>query len=187
MRHLFFVGLLAMAMPASAQVSKASQASCHLEGPELIAAFTEYMKATPSKDEMAALLNKANQKVSDFEKIVTTLSVSLDQAASGTVKQNLDGAANAHTVIATLTTKGISNQGLVGLLSILDDLSRSASRDSLSLLVNTGATSDTVTAVTALSSAGNALYDISELVFHATFRAIGASDGLISQLVDLIK
>ena len=178
------VSLLLIAASASAQTPPAT---LHLEGPQVVAAFSDFMKNSPSKEEVSALLNKADQKVSEFESIVNTLKPNLEKAHPGAAKDILVGAANAHKLISGMQTKGPSARGLVGVLSVLDDLSRSASRESVLLLVDGGVSPSVVTEVTALSSAGNALYDISELVFHATFRAVGAADDLISQLMNLLK
>lgn len=188
MRHLILLSLLSVSASAFAQVPRTSvPATCVLDRTEALAAFSSFMKASPSKEEVSALLKKADEKIADFEKIVKTLRPNLEKASPGTVKQNIDAATNGHELISGLLPKGPDAQGLVGVLSILDDLSRSASRESVLLLIDGGVTPNVLTGVTALSSAGNALYDISELVFHTTFRAVGANEALISTLVDVMK
>jgi hypothetical protein len=47
MRAILLVSLLAATAPAFAQVSRTTAGGCHLEGPEVIAAFSNYITATP--------------------------------------------------------------------------------------------------------------------------------------------
>jgi hypothetical protein len=146
----------------------------------------------PSNAEIGELLSKADQKVTNFEEAVKQAKPHLDKINSRLSSNYLDAAATAHHLIDGTQKNGTSAYRLVGLLATLDDVSLDAANASVLLLRNDeeqlakgkqpGVAA--VSSVVALSSAGTAVNDISELLMHATLRFIGAEEQLLGQLLD---
>lgn len=184
------LSLAVLLIMASSIVSRAGQAAaqaCPIDVPQVASAFTNLLKDMPQKDEIVPLLTKADEKISDFERIVNAMKANLNKANPGVITKLSEGANRGHQLIAGQLANGHNIVGLLGVLSVLDDLSRSASRESVLLLLDGGITQTVATQVTFLSSAGNALYDISELVFHTTFRAVNANETFALRIADALK
>jgi hypothetical protein len=88
-----------------------------------MAALTEAREGMPSKEEIAEVLAKADEKVSSFEAAIKAAKPRLDQLNPDYAKNDLEGAATAHELIAKTLKNGASAYALVGILITLDDLS----------------------------------------------------------------
>lgn len=145
----------------------------------------------PSNAEIGELLSKADQKVTGFEEAVKLAKPHLDKINSRLSSKYLDASDTAHKFIAITQKDGTSAYRLVGLLATLDDLSLDAANASVLLLRDDeeqvakgkqpGAAA--LGSVVALSSAGTAVNDISELLMHATLRFIAAEEQVLNNLL----
>jgi hypothetical protein len=88
----------------------------------------------PSNEEISELIAKADEKVSSFEAAVKNAKPYLDKINPKLVKNYLDGASAAHTIIQSMKKNGPSAYGLVSLLATLDDLALDAATGSVQLL-----------------------------------------------------
>src|SRR5689334_12728510 len=165
--RLLTVSLFLVLLPISARGQAVTQ-TCPVDAEVFITAFSSLVDDLPAKKETEPLLNKANEKISDFERALRTFRVDLETADPGTTQKLLDASASGHEILAKMLADGYTTIGLFAIMATLDDLSRDASREALSLLVTGGRTEATMAEVSALVSAGTALHDISELIFHTT-------------------
>jgi len=140
-----------------------------------------------SKEELSELLAKADEKVSTFELAVRNARPLLDKINTKYATNYLDAASTAHTLIQATNEKGASAYRLVGILATMDDLSLDAANGSVFLLgaddeaVRQGKPPDmdAMSSVIALTTAGTACNDISELIFHATMRFVDVEEKLL--------
>ena len=144
--------------------------------------------SVPSKDEIFELLDKANQKITDFEDAIKAVKPSLDKADKHMSTNDLDAAATAHDLIRKIKANGPSAYGLVGLMATIDDLSLDAATASVQLLLQPHADPDQPTPsqlnqVMLLLAAKNSCRDISELIFHATMRYIHGEEEVLTTLL----
>ncbi len=145
----------------------------------------------PSDEEISELLAKADEKVSTFEKAVTSAKPHLDKFDTNQATNYLNAASTAHQLIQATKKNGPSAYRLIGVLATLDDLSVDAANGSAYLLaadeqqVLKGNAPDMHTqgAVIALITAGTACNDISELIFHATMRFVDAEEQILGQFL----
>jgi hypothetical protein len=161
--------------------------------PQFFLAQTKEQRHTlPSSAEILELANKADEKVHGFEMVLQEVAPELDK---DTVQTDQDAAKMAHTIIAMIRNKGASTYSIVGLLSILDDLTLDASRASRIVLfsytknlVNGNQPSNVIlTKVIALTDAETSLHDISDLWLHMALRYVAATDDLMEQLFEKLK
>ena len=144
----------------------------------------------PSDPEVSEHLDKATQKVAEFRKAVNLAKPFLDQSDPQLAKNYLDAAATADLIIGTMKKSGFSAYGLTSLLSTLDDLSLDGAVGSVYLLRNDAEKLSRgeqpgvgmLTGVVSLTTAGNACYDISELIMHATLRYIAAEEKILAAI-----
>jgi hypothetical protein len=145
--------------------------------------LSKLQASMPSNEELSELLAKADEKVSTFEQAVRNAKPHLDKIDTKYARNYLDAASTAHTLIQA-TKNGPSGYRLVGVLATMDDLSLDAANGSVFLLgANAPSDMDAMSAVIALTSAGTACNDISELIFHATMRFVNAEENLLELLL----
>ena len=174
MKLLFAVLVLAVASAAQAAPASSQQISM------------------PSNAEIGELLSKADQKVTGFEEAVKLAKPHLDKMNSRLSSNYLDAAATAHKLIESTQKNGPSAYRLVGLLATLDDLSLDAANASVLLLKDDAEqlaegkkpVAALSGSVVALSSAGTAVNDISELLMHATLRLVETEEQVLNKLLD---
>lgn len=146
----------------------------------------------PSNQEISELLSKAEEKVAGFEQAMKVVKPALDRIDSGLMSKALEGASSVHGIISAVQKNGPTGYGLVLLVTSLDDLNSNASKGALLLVstdrdrVVTGGRPDNNVPgyVVALTSAGNACNDISELIMHATLRYLSVEEAVLGQLLD---
>jgi hypothetical protein len=149
-------------------------------------AFGQPGTSAPSKDEILELMNKADEKVSGFEKAVKSVQPSLDKIDPNLSATYLNAASAARTIIRAIQKNGPSAYGLVSLVTTLDDLSLDAATASIQLMLlrdqsgQTGARG--LDFLVPLMTAKNECYDISELIMHATLRYIHVQEDLLEEL-----
>jgi hypothetical protein len=149
-------------------------------------------QSMPSKEEISELLNKATEKVAVFEKAVQVAKPYLDQTNPKLASNYSDAASTAHKLIQATLSNGPTAYRLVGILATLDDLNADAANGSVQILAKReertaqGHKSDAgdIAAVTALTSAGTGVADVSELLMHATLRFVNAEEELLGKLLD---
>ena len=88
----------------------------------------------PSDEEISELLAKADEKVSTFEKAVTSAKPHLDKFDTNQATNYLNAASTAHQLIQATKKNGPSAYRLIGVLATLDDLSVDAANGSAYLL-----------------------------------------------------
>jgi len=148
------------------------------------------MADIPSEAEVGELTAKAAEKVETFQKTLDAIRPFLDKADPSAYKKDENAVEAARSILAALKKNGRSAYGLVSLLTTLDDLDLDATQDSQAILIfGTRAMSDgrqppdgMTTAVLMLTSAASSLYDISELVMHATLRFVGGEEAVLAQV-----
>jgi hypothetical protein len=138
----------------------------------------------PSKEEITELVQKADEKVTNFE----AANESAKTLVSDSVFQKgREAASTAHTIISAVKKNGPSAYALVGLIVTLDDVSLNAangaqgiSRRAMADAVSGKTVSlNALAAADALNVAQSSLTDISELITHATLRLIKAEETVI--------
>jgi|SRR5579862_4640012 len=148
--------------------------------------FGQTGTSLPSTDEILELLNKADQKVSGFEKAIKSVKADLDKVDPTLSKMYSDAASAAHTAIVAIRKNGPTAYGLTALVTTLDDLSLDAATASVQLFLlrnqsgQTGASG--LDFLIPLMTSKNECYDISELIMHATLRFISAEEDLLQKL-----
>ena len=138
----------------------------------------------PSGAELSELVSKADQKISGFESAVKSAKPHLDKIDSKLFVNYSDAASTAHVLVQTLQKNGSSAEGLVLLLTTLDDLSLNAATANTQLLNMDEASvangqkpnSAVLQTIVSLNAAGTACSDIAELIMHATVRLIHAEE-----------
>jgi len=146
--------------------------------------------AMPSEAEIGELAAKASEKVEAFQKTLDSVKPFLDKADSSAYAKDKNAVEGARTILAALKKNGRSAYILVSLLATLDDLNLDATQDSTAILLyGAHAMADgkrppdgMTTAVLMLTSTGSALYDISELVMHATLRFVNAEETVLADV-----
>ena len=142
----------------------------------------------PSSAEFLELANKADEKVRAFQQALKSVEPYLDK---DTIKTDTQAANDAHTILAAIRKNGMSNYGLVSLLSTLDDLTLDAARASrmvlLTMAQRKGDSSSATADFMALTQAENGLYDISDLLLHAGLRFAAAEDDLMAEIAKHVK
>lgn len=144
----------------------------------------------PSEAEIGELTAKAAEKLEAFQKTLDSVKPFLDKADPSAYKKDSEAIDTGRAILAALKKNGRSAYGLVGLLTTLDDLDLDATQDSSAILIfGTRAMADgrnppdgMTTAVLMLTSAASSLYDISELVMHATLRFVSGEEAVLSQV-----
>lgn len=148
------------------------------------------MANMPSGAEIGELTAKAAEKLEAFQKTLDSVKPFLDKADPSAYKKDSTAIATGRTILAALKKNGRSAYGLVSLLTTLDDLNLDATQDATAILIfgtremaNGRQTPDGMTtAVLMLTSAASSLYDISELVMHATLRFVAAEEAVLAQV-----
>jgi len=144
----------------------------------------------PSEAEIGELTAKATEKVDIFKKTLDSVKPYLDKADPSAYAKDMEAAENANVILGILKKNGPTGYGLVGLLTVLDDLDLDATQDSTSILIY-GAKAMTEgkqppdgmsAAVLMLTSSASSFYDISELVMHATLRYIAGEEDILNQV-----
>jgi hypothetical protein len=140
----------------------------------------------PSKQEINDLVQKADEKVINFE----TANESAKTIMSDSVFQKgRETAATAHAIISAIQKNGPSAYALVGLIVTLDDLTLNASNGAQGIARRAMADAvagktvslNALAAADALNVVQSALTDISELISHATLRLIKAEETVIQK------
>jgi hypothetical protein len=150
---------------------------------------TEQLRTMPSSAEFLELVNKADEKIQEFQRSIKSAEPFLDRE---TLKTDYEAADNARTIVSAIRKNGMSNYALVGLLSSLDDLTLDASRATRVIIlgISQNQQQDTRTAtstVMTLMQSENSLYDISDLLLHAGLRFAGAEDDLWEKVAKSAK
>ena len=148
------------------------------------------MANMPSEAEVGELVAKAAEKVEAFQKTLDSAKPILDKADSSAYDKDENAIAGARSILAALKNNGRSAYALVGLLSTLDDLDLDATQDSRAIMflgfqamANNNKLPEGMTAmVIMLDSSATSLYDISELVMHATLRFVGGEEAVLAQV-----
>jgi hypothetical protein len=138
------------------------------------------------------LANKADENVQGFEKVLKASEPYLDKDK---FHIDEDAVAKTHGVIAAIRNNHVAMYSLVGLLSALDDLTLDASRASRLIILAIGqnafkdpaAKESATVAAMSLMNSENSLYDISDLLLHATLRYAAAEDDVLEQVLKKLK
>jgi hypothetical protein len=138
----------------------------------------------PSNDEVRELLNKAEEKVSGFEKAMKQVKPDLGPEESA---KDLNAASAARTIIQAIQKNGTTGYGLVSLLATLDDLGLDASAAAVLLLAKGKCRPEDMGSMLLLMKSKNELSDISELIMHATLRFIHIEEEILRKLMDAAK
>jgi hypothetical protein len=141
----------------------------------------------PSKEEISQLVQKANQRVTDFERVVQAAKPFLSEDR---FKSDTDAVTAAHRIIGGLNKNGLSAYALVALTIKLDDLVVSGDRSVQDILRDgwKGTISGKAANVSGLDSAvrlnvaGAAVNDITDLIGHATLRLINVEETALEKL-----
>jgi len=148
------------------------------------------MTNMPSESEVGELIAKAAEKVEAFQKTLDSIKPYLDKADPSAYAKDENAVATARSILAALKKNGRSAYALVSLLTTLDDLDLDATQDSQAILIfGTKAMADggqppdgMTTAALMLTSAASSLYDISELVMHATLRFVAGEEAVLAKV-----
>ena len=145
----------------------------------------------PSNEELAELLSNASQKITSFQEAVQGAKPYLDQQDPKLVSNYMDTAKTAEGTIKVGLKEGASAYRLVGLLSLLDDMTVDASNASFRLMQEDAkavgakrADIGVLAAILPLNGAQTGLNDISELILHATLRYVGTEEQALTKLLD---
>ena len=145
----------------------------------------------PSNEELAELLSKASQKITSFQEAVQGAKPFLDQQDPKLASNYMDTAKTAQEIIRVGQKEGASAYRLVGLLSLLDDMTVDAANASFRLMQEEvkaveakQANVNVVAAILPLNAAQTGLNDISELLLHATLRYVGSEEQALIKLLD---
>lgn len=146
----------------------------------------------PSNQEISELSSKAAEKVTAFTKAMTLAAPYLDE---GMTSNYLEGAKTTDLILAAIKNNGPSAYSLVSLLASLDDLDADASKAALTIMSRIAANSisgndqrsGAIFAVLELTDSSKSLYDISELIMHATLRYVQVEEGVLRKLTDNAK
>jgi hypothetical protein len=148
----------------------------------------------PSEAEIGELLDKASEFIANYQRAFTNAKPILSKAPSDFYDKKSDLPARANEVIASIKTNGSTAYRLVGLISMLDDMSLTASRASLQVAVlgikdssESKVNAHWQTDMVAVAQAGQSCYDISELLLHATLRYIAVEEAALRTLLDREK
>ncbi len=144
----------------------------------------------PSEAEVGELTAKAGEKVEAFQKTLEAVKTFLDKADPAAYSKDQNAVETARLILSSLKKNGRSAYGLVSLLTTLDDLDLDATQDTQAILIfGTKAMADgrhppdgMTTAVLMLTSAASSLYDISELVMHATLRFVAGEEAVLAKV-----
>jgi hypothetical protein len=146
------------------------------------------LRTMPSSAEFLELANKAEDKVQSYEQALRAVEHYLGK---DTIQSYSEAANNAHMIIATIRKNGMTNYGLVSLLSTLDDLTLDAARASRMVLLgmaqNKGDSSTATADFMTMMQAENGLYDISDLLLHAGLRFAAAEDDMMTAILKHTK
>jgi len=139
----------------------------------------------PSKEEITALLNKADTAVRAFDQALAGARPALDKQAPGLFQKYSQAAKTTEDVIQALQETSPSAYGLVGLITTLDDVTLNASRAATVILLGRG-TKDGKEAnrvVAELGSAQNGCYEASERITNAALRLIKLEEKVLMERV----
>jgi hypothetical protein len=150
---------------------------------------TESSASLPSPQEIAELVSKADERVSDFQNALDSLKPMLAKVDPETFRQDSDACEAARVAILAIKKNGPSAYALVDLISTLDDLSLDASRLTTRTLILAiqdlqadGRNQSTFEAnIMRITQAGQATYDISELLLHTTLRYIAVEESQLNK------
>ena len=153
------------------------------------------MADMPSEAEVGELTAKAAEKVETFQKTLDSIKPYLDKADPSAYGKDENAVAGARSILSAIKKNGRSAYGLVGLLTTLDDLDLDATQDSQAILIFvTRAMTEgrrppdgMTTAVLMLTSTASSLYDISELVMHATLRFVAGEEAALAKVAAVTK
>ena len=141
-------------------------------------------EAMPSREEIAELLAKAEEKVTAFEQAVNPVRSDLEKQQPDILKRARNAATAAHTLIRGVRSNGPSAYGLVALITALDDVTLNAAKTATAILIMNRCGMDnaaTRAKLVLLWESQNSLCDISELITHATLRLIQVEESIIHQ------
>ena len=148
----------------------------------------------PSNEEIGDLLSKASEYVDTYRQTFGSARPSLAKAPTpGLYEKGMELSKQADSVIAANRKNGPSAYALVGLVSILDDMSLNATRAyAVTMVVALGETrsdlkSHEMEDIQSLAQAGKNCDDISELLLHATLRLIAVEERTLRELTDQQK
>jgi hypothetical protein len=144
----------------------------------------------PSKEEISELLAKADEKVTLFDEAVQRVKQDLEKQQPDLLRKDFNAATGAHRIIRGLQSDGPSAYGLVGLIATLDDVTLNAAKTATGLLLANNGTiksTETQAKLTLLWSAQNGVYDISELIMHATLRLVQVEEDLLGEITSRKK
>lgn len=139
----------------------------------------------PSKQEITALLNKADAAVRAFEEALATAKPALDRQDPGLFQKYTQAAKTTKEVIRALEETSPSAYGLVGLITTLDDVTLNASRAATVILLGRGAKDgkEAERVVATLGAAQNGCYEASERITSATLRLIQVEEKVLMERV----
>jgi hypothetical protein len=140
----------------------------------------------PSKQEINELVQKADEKVTNFEAANESAKTVMSDSV---FQKGREAAATAHVIISAIQKNGPSAYALVGLIVTLDDVTLNAANGAQGIARRAMADAvagktvslNALAAADALNVAQSSLTDISELVSHATLRLIKAEENVIQK------
>jgi hypothetical protein len=140
----------------------------------------------PSKEEVTALLNKADAAVRAFDQVLAGAKPALDKQDPGLFQKYTQAAKTTKEIIQALEETSPSAYGLVGLITTLDDVTLNASRAATVILLGRGAKGDKESdrVVAELGSAQNGCYEASERITNATLRLIQVEEKVLMERVE---
>lgn len=148
----------------------------------------------PSTEEINELLSKASEYVSEYQTTFKNAKPTLDKAPTLGFNERSDQlCSRADLIIASIKKNGPTAEALVGLISILDDLSLNGARaSSVAMIVamkdaSSNSGRQALQDVQSLAQAEKNCYDISELILHPTLRLIAVEEKTLSIITDQHK
>jgi hypothetical protein len=148
----------------------------------------------PSDEEIGELLNKASEYVDTYRQTFASARPSLAKAPTpGFYEKGVELSKQADGAIAALRKNGYSAYTLVGLISILDDMSLNGARASAATMIvalgedRSNSKNHAVSDFQNLAQAEKNCYDISDLLLHPTLRLIAVEEQMLHALADQQK
>lgn len=148
----------------------------------------------PSREELGDLLSKASEYVATYRHTFANARTSLAKAPTpGFYEKSTELSNQADTAISALQKNGPSAYALVGLISILDDMSLNGARASaVTMIVATredrsDPKNHAMNDFQDLAQAEKNCYDISELLLHPTLRLIAVEERTLRELSESRK
>jgi hypothetical protein len=147
------------------------------------------LPSLPSQAEINELLDKAREYVATYRRTFANAKDTLVKSSDPDFATSANTLCDqAEGLIATIKKSGSTGASLLSMLTVLDDMSLNASKASAAAMMvavtenRSVKTNHAMQDFQDLAQAGKNCYDISGLLFHATFRYVSVEDEVIRQI-----